>query len=115
MKDSRIVLGNLIDASLQFKTAPGAVHSIASDGPHVFLQTDQGMYKIGSGYGGTVKGRVYAHRPDFEPRDTIQYCPKFHGRCLRFFDKILDCAFAGLDQLCLMIVMGSLMYCNEIC
>ena len=52
---------------VQFKTAPGVVHSLASDGPHVYLQTDQGVYKIGSGYGGTVKGRVYCHRPDFEP------------------------------------------------
>ena len=78
----------MIESPLQFKTAPGAVHSIASDGPHVYLQTDQGMYKLGSGYGGTVKGRVYAHRPDFEPRDAIQYCPEFHGRCLRFFNKL---------------------------
>ena len=65
---------------LQFKTAPGEVHSIASDGPHVYLQTDQGLYKIGSGYGGTVKGRIYLHRPDFEPRNDIQCCHEFNSR-----------------------------------
>jgi E3 ubiquitin-protein ligase MYCBP2 len=59
---------NLDTFPVQFKAAPGTVHSLACDGGFVYLQTDEGMFKIGSGYGGTIKGKVYCHRPDFEPR-----------------------------------------------
>ena len=46
---------------------PSRAHSLASDGAFVYLLTDRGLFKVGSGYGGTVKGRVYRHRPDFDP------------------------------------------------
>eukprot|EP00095_Tigriopus_kingsejongensis_P005847 maker-scaffold697_size109876-snap-gene-0.24 protein:Tk05847 transcript:maker-scaffold697_size109876-snap-gene-0.24-mRNA-1 annotation:"e3 ubiquitin-protein ligase mycbp2 isoform x1" len=49
-------------------SVPSLVYSIASDGSFHYLHTSQGLYRVGSGYGGTVKGRVYLHQPDFEAR-----------------------------------------------
>lgn len=43
-----------------------SVHSLASTGGFIFMQTSKGLYKIGSGYSGTIKGHVYNHKPDFE-------------------------------------------------
>ncbi|XP_063236464.1 E3 ubiquitin-protein ligase MYCBP2 isoform X2 [Bacillus rossius redtenbacheri] len=41
------------------------MRSLASDGQYVYLFVSRGLYKIGSGYGGTIKGHVYLHKPDF--------------------------------------------------
>ena len=46
---------------------PGKVHGLASDGTFVYVLSESGLYKVGSGYGSTVKGRVYRHRADFDP------------------------------------------------
>jgi E3 ubiquitin-protein ligase MYCBP2 len=42
-------------------------HSMASDGHHLYLHTTLGLYKVGSGFSGTMRGHVYRHRPDFYP------------------------------------------------
>ena len=42
-------------------------YSMASDGHHLYLHTSQGLYKVGSGFSGTMRGHVYRHRPDFFP------------------------------------------------
>lgn len=47
---------------------PSFVYGMASDGSFLYLHTCQGLFKVGSGYGGTVKGRVYLHQSDFEAR-----------------------------------------------
>lgn len=39
--------------------------SLASDGQFLYLYTSRGLLKIGSGYGGTIKGHVYLHKADF--------------------------------------------------
>ena len=44
------------------------VHAMAGDGQFIYLNTDLGMLKVGSGYGGTVRGHVYKHKPDFRQR-----------------------------------------------
>ena len=41
------------------------VFSQAADGAYLYLQTDQGLYKIGTSYAGTIKGKVYRHNPNF--------------------------------------------------
>ena len=42
-------------------------YSMASDGHHLYLHTSAGLYKVGSGFSGTMRGHVYRHRPDFFP------------------------------------------------
>lgn len=66
-----------------------AVKSMASDGQFLYLFTAKGLFKIGSGYGGTVKGHVYIWKPDFYPNDkgTLVYCSVccFFLYCLTYF------------------------------
>ena len=40
-------------------------YSLASDGHFLYLHTSSGLFKIGSGFSGTMKGHVYRHKPDF--------------------------------------------------
>ena len=37
---------------------------MASDGRFLYLYTSKGLLKIGSGYGGTVKGHIYMLKVD---------------------------------------------------
>lgn len=50
--------------------------SLACDGQYLYLFSTKGLFKIGSGYGGTVKGHVYVWKQDFYPNDsgTLIYC-----------------------------------------
>ena len=48
-------------------SAPDRVFGLASDGAYVYILSDRGLFKVGSGYGDTIKGRVYHHRADFDP------------------------------------------------
>ncbi|XP_074101339.1 MYC binding protein highwire isoform X2 [Cotesia typhae] len=43
--------------------------SFVSDGKYLYLHTNRGLLKIGSGYGGSVGGQLYAHKPDFYPAE----------------------------------------------
>ena len=47
------------------ETSRQQYYSLASDGHYLYLHTSAGMYKIGSGFSGTMKGHVYRHKPDF--------------------------------------------------
>lgn len=60
---------DLQDVSLAFK-------SLACDGQYLYLFTSKGLFKIGSGYAGTLKGHVYLWKPDFYPNDkgTLVFC-----------------------------------------
>lgn len=53
-----------------------SIKSLASDGQFLYLFTSNGLFKVGSGYGGTVKGHVYVWKPDFYPNDrgTLVFC-----------------------------------------
>ncbi len=54
--------GGPVDVSTvptQVQLPPSA---IATDGNYLFLHTKNGLAKVGSGYGGTRRGHVYAHR-----------------------------------------------------
>ncbi|XP_024084698.1 E3 ubiquitin-protein ligase MYCBP2 isoform X3 [Cimex lectularius] len=44
--------------------------AIASDGLYLYVHTSIGLLKMGSGYGGTLKGHIYIHKPDFFPNKT---------------------------------------------
>lgn len=59
----------LSDISLKLK-------SLATNGEYLYLFTSRGLLKVGSGYGGTVKGHVAAWKPDFYPNDngTLVFC-----------------------------------------
>jgi hypothetical protein len=50
-------------------TASMSAKSLASDGQFLYLYTSKGLFKIGSGYGGTIKGHVYLHKTDFHADD----------------------------------------------
>uniref|UniRef100_T1JCF5 RCR-type E3 ubiquitin transferase n=1 Tax=Strigamia maritima TaxID=126957 RepID=T1JCF5_STRMM len=43
--------------------------AIASDGRFLYIHTSNGLYKIGTGYGNTIKGTVIANSPDFFPNE----------------------------------------------
>lgn len=43
----------------------GVVRSLASDGHFLYLYSSRGLFKIGSGHGGTIKGHIYYNVPDF--------------------------------------------------
>ena len=62
---------------IDFKDSRGVtVHSLASDGGFIYMQTNQGLYKIGSGYAGTIKGNIYRHKADFEQAPGWLGCVK---------------------------------------
>lgn len=50
--------------------------SLACDGQYLYLFSSSGLFKIGTGYGGTLKGHVYFWKPDFYPNDngTLVFC-----------------------------------------
>ncbi|KAF5304147.1 hypothetical protein FQA39_LY01932 [Lamprigera yunnana] len=58
------------------QTAPLTIKSMTTDGQFLYLFSSRGLFKIGSGYGGTLKGHVYLWKSDFYPNDkgTIVYC-----------------------------------------
>ncbi|XP_043286736.1 E3 ubiquitin-protein ligase MYCBP2 isoform X2 [Venturia canescens] len=43
--------------------------SFVSDGKYLYLHTNRGLLKIGSGYGGTIGGQLYSHKADFYPNE----------------------------------------------
>jgi hypothetical protein len=50
--------------SVKFRSGrPEMIHSLASDGAHVFMQTSQGLFKVGSGYAGTIKVKIILSLP----------------------------------------------------
>ena len=57
-------------------------YSLASDGHYLYLHTSAGLYKVGSGFSGTMKGHVYKHKSDFFP-DKAGWLG-FAGSCLYF-------------------------------
>ena len=52
-------------AYLCIKLKKSFPYSLTSDGTFLYLQSTHGLYKIGSGYGGTIKGQIYAHNKEF--------------------------------------------------
>jgi hypothetical protein len=69
------------------------VRSLASDGQFLYLYTSKGLLKIGSGYGGTIKGHVYLHKADFhvDDRGWLGYA-NVRNSCLcyiLFFDTLM--------------------------
>lgn len=48
----------------------GGEKSLASDGSYLYIHSNRGLFKMGSGYGGTIKAHIYAHKPDFFPNKT---------------------------------------------
>ena len=59
---------SLLDSfEIKFKNnqRPEVIHSLTSDGSYLYMQSSQGLYKVGSGYGGTVKGHIYNSNADF--------------------------------------------------
>ncbi|GLH12984.1 Probable E3 ubiquitin-protein ligase HERC2 [Gryllus bimaculatus] len=71
--------------------------SIASDGQYLYLYTSRGLYKVGSGYGSTIKGHVYLHKPDLyaDERGWLGYA---HGTL--FFKCVgkRGCELLALDR-----------------
>lgn len=57
-----------IPADLQ--NVPLVLKSMAFDGQYLYVFSTRGLFKIGSGYGGSVKGHVVTWKPDFYPNDN---------------------------------------------
>lgn len=66
----------------EFQNVTLKLKSLACDGQYLYLFTSKGLLKIGSGYGGTIKGHVSIWKPDFYPNDygTLIFCAvsRFH-------------------------------------
>ncbi len=62
-----LLSSSLLDTfDVKFKSKrPQIVHSLTSDGSFLYMQSSEGLFKVGSGYGGTIKGQVYACNPEF--------------------------------------------------
>ena len=41
--------------------------ALASDGQYLYLHSSRGLFKLGSGYAGTIRAHIYLHKPDFYP------------------------------------------------
>ncbi|XP_014287849.1 E3 ubiquitin-protein ligase MYCBP2 isoform X3 [Halyomorpha halys] len=44
--------------------------AMSSDGKYLYIHTSCGLFKVGSGYGGTLRGHVYAQNMDYFPGKT---------------------------------------------
>lgn len=60
----------------ELQTSSLILKSLACDGQFLYLFTSKGLFKIGSGYGGTLKGHISIWKPDFYPNDngTLVFC-----------------------------------------
>ena len=47
----------------------GPSSAVASDGRFLYVHNSAGLHKIGSGFGGTIRGDVYESNADFRPSD----------------------------------------------
>lgn len=58
------------------QNSPLILKSLSSDGQYLYLFTSKGLFKIGSGYSGTIKGYIYMYKSDFYPNDkgNLVYC-----------------------------------------
>lgn len=56
------------------------VKSLACDGHYFYLFSSKGLFKIGSGFGGTIKGDIILWKPDFYPNDNgvLVHCGVSH-------------------------------------
>lgn len=52
------------------------VKSLAYDGQYLYLFTTRGLLKVGSGYGGTIKGHIILWKSDFYPNEngSLVFC-----------------------------------------
>jgi len=65
------IFSRVISHSPNRSGQPESVHCISSNGLYLFLQTSQGLFKIGTGYAGTIKGHIYKQNSHFHPRPGI--------------------------------------------
>lgn len=58
--------------------------ALASDGQYLYLHSSRGLFKLGSGYAGTIRAHVYLHKPDFYPdkRGWLGYAQVINVCCL---------------------------------
>lgn len=50
-----------------FTAKPHSATTLCCDGEYLYLLTDNGLEKLGSGLGGTANGRVYSVNRKFKP------------------------------------------------
>lgn len=70
------------------KTTDVKIFSFVSDGSYLYMLSNQGLLKVGTGYSGTIKGHIYMHKTDFHCTETcwIGYCngALYYKVCLCF-------------------------------
>lgn len=54
----------------EFSNDSVKLKSLASNGQYLYIYTSKGLLKVGTGYGGTVKGHVAVWKPEFYPNDN---------------------------------------------
>lgn len=48
-----------------YQEGRGGDKALASDGRFLYIHTHCGLFKMGTGYGETIEGFIYASKPDF--------------------------------------------------
>ncbi|KAL1456648.1 hypothetical protein WDU94_001361, partial [Cyamophila willieti] len=64
-KSSKLMTFSFAPKDILKRTKSLNVYSMTSDGPHLYLHTSEGLFKLGSGYGGTIKSYIYLYKYDF--------------------------------------------------
>ncbi|XP_035682944.1 E3 ubiquitin-protein ligase MYCBP2-like isoform X1 [Branchiostoma floridae] len=62
-------LESLEKVAREFDESRSSYSAIQSDGHYLYIHCLSGLYKIGSGYSGTIKGHVYAANPAFHTKE----------------------------------------------
>ncbi|XP_026687508.1 E3 ubiquitin-protein ligase MYCBP2-like [Diaphorina citri] len=64
-KSSKLMTFSFAPKELLKRTKSLKVYSMTCDGAHLYLHTSEGLFKLGSGYGGTIKSYIYLYKYDF--------------------------------------------------
>ncbi|XP_052792731.1 E3 ubiquitin-protein ligase MYCBP2-like isoform X2 [Mya arenaria] len=67
------------------------IAAVTSDGRFLYIHNKQGLFRIGSGYGGSLKGHIYCYREMLPAKSTVW---------LAYAGDILLCRIDNSSQLC---------------
>lgn len=68
-----VPVSSLVDSFRLSVKDGAAAQSMASDGHFLYLHTSHGLYKVGTGFSGTIRGHVYKQKADLYPDGWIGF------------------------------------------
>lgn len=97
MAGSELTTRNAIDVYDIRQFGVSYSDSIASDGTYIYVYTNTGLYKIGTGEAHTIKGAIYQHRTDYVRDSAVERCwlccigEKLYCRTSAMSSNCVDC------------------------